>query len=125
MRRDEAMARWYRSKVSPSRVSGQSRRWVMYTRTENSPISRFPSMAIRPPTTRVIVNPARIAIRMSGMNAAEYRMAATLASLYAWLASATRSTSRASAVKALMVAMPPRLLVNVAAMSPAAARTAS
>ncbi len=53
----------------------------MYTRTENRPTSRSPSRAVRPPTTRVMVNPARIAMRMSGMNAAEYRMAATLASL--------------------------------------------
>ena len=52
-------------------------------------------------------------------------MASPLASLYARLSTATRSTSRASALKALIVVMPPRLLVSVSAMRPAAARTAS
>jgi hypothetical protein len=34
MRRVDAIARWYRSSVSPSAVSGHSSRWVMYTSTE-------------------------------------------------------------------------------------------
>ena len=80
MRRVDAMARWYRSNVSPSRVSGHSRRWVMYTSTENVPTASEPSSAARPPTSSVTVNAARMAMRMSGMKADDSLMARRLAS---------------------------------------------
>jgi hypothetical protein len=52
----------------------------MYTRTEKTPTSIVPFSAARPPTIRVIVNAARIAMRISGMNADDSRMASRLAS---------------------------------------------
>ncbi len=52
----------------------------MYTSTENTPTSRVPSSAARPPTISVTVKAARIAIRMSGMKADDSLMARRLAS---------------------------------------------
>jgi hypothetical protein len=52
----------------------------MYTRTENTPTSRLPSSAARPPMSSVSVKAARIAMRMSGMNADDNR----IASRFAW-----------------------------------------
>jgi hypothetical protein len=52
----------------------------MYTRTENTPISMSPRRAARPPTRRVVVKAARMAMRMTGMKADERRMARPLAS---------------------------------------------
>ena len=49
------------------------------TITEYNPMLRVPSSARNPPHTRVAVNPTRMAIRMSGVNAAEMRIAALLA----------------------------------------------
>jgi hypothetical protein len=80
MRRVDAMARWYRSNVSPSRVSGHSRRWVMYTSTENTPTSSVPFSAAWPPMIRVSVKATRIAMRMRGMNADDSVIARRLAS---------------------------------------------
>ncbi len=61
-------------------MSGHSSRWVMYTSTEKTPTSIVPFSADRPPTIRVIVNAARIAMRISGMNADDSRIASRLAS---------------------------------------------
>ena len=69
------------------------------------------------------MNPARMAIRISGTNAAEDRIARRLAAQKPSDTARTRSTSRRSAVKALMVVRPPRLVEIVALTSPAACRT--
>jgi hypothetical protein len=52
----------------------------MKTITEYVPTASAPSSARRPPSTRVATNPARIAIRISGTNALDSRIAARLAS---------------------------------------------
>ena len=66
-----AIARWKRSRVSPSAVSGQSSRWVMKTSTLKALASSWPSRARCPPIRSVAVKPARISIRMSGEKALE------------------------------------------------------
>ena len=78
MRRHDAIARWYRSRISPSRVSGHSSRWVMNTSTEYMPTASVPLSAAAPPTTRVMVKPIRIAMRISGMKALDSRIASPL-----------------------------------------------
>ena len=52
----------------------------MYTSTENVPTASEPSRAAWPPTISVTVNAARIAMRMSGMNADDSLIARRLAS---------------------------------------------
>ena len=52
-------------------------------------------------------------------------MASRLVSRYASLSAVTRATSRSSALKALMVAMPPRPLVRVSPITPADSLTAA
>ena len=51
----------------------------MKTRTEKKPTWRLPSITARPPTSRVIVKPNRMAIRIRGTNADEKRIARPLA----------------------------------------------
>ena len=59
-------------------------------------------------------------MRMSGMKADDSLIAPRLASRYAVLAAATRSTSRSSAVNDRIVTMPATLLASSAPRSPAA-----
>jgi len=75
----EAMARWYWSKTSPSRVSGHSSRCTMNTSTLKVPAASCPSNACMPPTSRMAVKATRIAMRISGTNALENTIAAWFA----------------------------------------------
>ena len=95
------------------------------TMTEYSPTLSWSSRTKNPPQTSVAVKPTRIATRMSGENADESRMAAALAIRYWSLSNVIRSVSRSSAVKALMVAMPPRLFASCELIAAACSRTAS
>ncbi len=79
-RRVDAIARWYWSKTSPSVVRGHSSRWVMKMRVEYTPTSMRPSSAWNAPSTRMAVKLNKIAIRISGMNAEDGRIARSLAS---------------------------------------------
>ena len=67
----DAIARWYKSKVSPSSVSGQSNLCVINSSTEYIATLISPSSAINPPINSVAVNPNNIAMRIIGINAAE------------------------------------------------------
>ena len=71
------------------------------------------------------MKPTRMAIRMSGVKAEESLIAAWFASRYCSDASVTRSTSRASALNALIVVMPPMLLASWALIAAASSRTAA
>ena len=95
----------------------------MNTSTENRPTRSSPPMAWWPPISRVAVKPIRIATRIRGTNAELSRMAASLAAMYARESASTRAASRFSAVNALMVVMPPRLLARVPDSTPTCSRT--
>ena len=80
MRRVEAIARWYKSNVSPSRVNGHSSRCTMKMPTLYTPTARPPSSTRNPPMTRMNRNPVRIAMRISGTNSDDSRIASPLRS---------------------------------------------
>ena len=95
----------------------------MNTRTEYAPTANTPSNASRPPRRRVAVNPARMAIRMSGTNAAERRIADRFALLYSSERDRTRSSSNVSLVNDCIVAIPVKSFSSSAFNCPAVART--